>query len=190
MILRAYLMRHGSTAISPAPEGWKPVGLNELGRSQAVHAADFMQQYLRSHPAPTWAVASDLARAEETLAVVAKFIPLKIEPPDPELRAYERNAEDPKTYERRTLDALNRIMGKPGLPFIVCHRSTTGFLAKHHKMWLRDPDYSADALLLEGGILALTDTKVIPLFRAVEANWEANCQLSGQTSQSSDRHKT
>ena len=186
MILRGYLMRHGSTAISPAPEGWKPIGLSELGRSQAVHAADFMQQYLRSHPKPTWGIASDLPRAEQTLAVIARFIPLKIEQSDPDLRAYERNAEDPNTYERRTLAALNRILSKPGLPFIVCHRSTTGFLAKHHSMWERDPDYSADALLLEGGILAITDTQIIPLFRAVESNWENKCQLSNQTSPYSD----
>jgi broad specificity phosphatase PhoE len=182
LILRAYVMRHGSTAISPAPEGWKPIGLSEMGRSQAVHAADFMEQYLRSHPKPTWAVSSDLPRAEQTLAIMAQFIPLKLESPMPELRAYERNAEDAGTYERRTLAALNQILSKPGLPFIVCHRSTTGFLAKHHSMWERNPDYSADALLLEGGILAITDSGVIPLFRAVTSNWENKCQFSDQTS--------
>lgn len=186
VILRCYIMRHGSTAISPAPEGWKPIGINELGRSQSIHAADFMEQYIRTHPAPTWGVASDLPRAEQTLAIMARFIPLKLEHPMPGLRAYERAAEDPATYERRTLDALNEILSKPGVPLIVAHRSTTGFLAKHHSLWEHDPDYSNDALLLEGGILAITDTKVIPLFRAVEKNWENNCQLSAQTSPSSD----
>lgn len=179
-------MRHGSTAISPAPEGWKPIGLSEEGRSQAVHAADFLEQYFRSHPKPTWGISSDLPRAEQTLAIVAQYIPLKLENPMPELRAYERSAEDPSTYERRTLGALNQILSKPGLPFIVCHRSTTGFLAKHHSLWLRDPDYSADALLLEGGILAVTDSQVIPLFRAVKSNWENKCQSSAQISRSSD----
>lgn len=179
-------MRHGSTAISPAPECWKPIGLSEEGRSQAVHAADFMQQYLRSHPKPTWGVASDLPRAEQTLAIMAQFIPLKLEPSMSTLRVYERTQETPGTYERRTLEALNEILSRPGLPFIVCHRSTTGFMAKHHAIWLRDPDYSSDALLLEGGILALTDSQVIPLFRAIESNWENKCQLSNQTSRSSD----
>lgn len=186
-MIRAYIMRHGSTAISPAPEGWKPVGLSELGRSQAVHAADFIQQYIRLHPKPTWGISSDLPRAEQTLAVMARFVPLKLEEPNPGLRAYERNVEDPDTYERRTLQALNQILSKPGLPLIVCHRSTTGFLAKHHSMWDRDPDYSEDALLLEGGILAITDSRVIPLFRVIEANWENKCQTSDQTSRRSDQ---
>lgn len=186
MILRAYIMRHGSTAVSPAPEGWQPIGLNEEGRSQAVQAADFLEQYLRSHPKPTYGIASDLPRAEQTLAIVARYIRLNIEPPNPLLRAYERNSEDPASYERRTLEALNDILAKPGLPLIVCHRSTTGFLAKHHSLWQRDPDYSADALLLEGGILAVTDTQIIPLFRAVKSNWETKCQSSAQTSRPSD----
>ena len=175
-MIQAYLMRHGSTPISPSPEGWKQVELSREGWGEAQAGADFLGQFIRDGgPKPSWGVSSDLARAEQTLAIVADFLAIPVCPPIPDLRAYEEKAETPAHYEERNLEAFNRLLDSAqksnSVPLIVCHRSSTGFLGKQHKVLTRDPDYRYDALLLEGGILGITDQGIIPLFRAIESNW-------------------
>lgn len=169
-------MRHGSTSISPAPEGWKPVGLSREGWGEAQAGADFLFQFTREGaPKPDWGVSSDLPRAEQTLAIAADTLKIPIVQPLEELRAYEESAETPARYEERNHDAFSEVLQMAAksntIPLIVCHRSSTGFLGKQHKVLMRDPDYRYDALLLEGGILAITDCGIVPLFRAIESNW-------------------
>jgi phosphohistidine phosphatase SixA len=172
---RAYVLRHGSTALSPAPEGWKPIGLNPAGRSEAMGAADFLGRLIRQGaPQPDWGVSSDLPRAEQTLAIVSDVLQIPTSTPLFALRAFEDQEESPAEYEKRNVLAFEGILKKAAqtntVPLIVCHRSSTGFLAKQHKLD-DDPDYRYDALLLEGGILALDDCGLVPLYRALEANW-------------------
>lgn len=174
--IKAYVMRHGSTEISPAPEGWKLVGLNPEGWGEAQAGADFLEQFIRNGaPQPTWGISSDLPRAEQTLAIVANAIQIPVLAPMFELRAFEESKETPARYEERNFDAFSRVLQTAAksnsVPLIVCHRSSTGFLGKQHKVLSQDPDYRYDALLLEGGILAITDCGIQPLFRAIEANW-------------------
>lgn len=169
-------MRHGSTAISPAPEGWKPIGLSREGWGEAQAGADFLEQAIKAGaPKPNWGVSSDLPRAEQTLAIVADHLDIPVAEPVRDLRAYEETAETPARYEERNLEAFDSVLGYAvstnTIPLIVCHRSSTGFLGKQHKVLMRDPDYRYDALLLEGGILAITECGIMPLFRAIEANW-------------------
>lgn len=169
-------MRHGSTAISPAPEGWKPIGLSREGWGEVQAGADFLEQFVRQGgPKPSWGISSDLARAEQTLAIVADTLQIPVLTPLFDLRAYEEHQESPAEYERRNQAGFDAVMQTAqktnSVPLIVAHRSSTGFLGKKHKVLMRDPDYRYDALLLEGGILALTDCGISPLFRAIEGNW-------------------
>ena len=171
-----YVMRHGSTAISPAPEGWKPIGLSREGWGEAQAGADFLEQFIREGaPKPDWGISSDLPRAEQTLAIVADSLHIPVLHALTDLRAFEEKAETPARYEERNAEAFGNILTTAAksnsVPLIVCHRSSSGFLGKKHKILSRDPDYRYDALLLEGGILALTDCGIMPLFRAIESNW-------------------
>lgn len=175
-MIRAYLMRHGSTDISPAPEGWKPIGLSRQGWGEAQAGADFLDQAIAAGaPKPDWGISSDLPRAEQTLAIVADQLEIPVYKSAPGLRAYEETQETPASYEERNLEAFAQVLEHAAktnsVPLIVCHRSSTGFLGKYHKVLLREPDYRYDALLLEGGIMAITDSCIMPLFRAIEANW-------------------
>jgi len=169
-------MRHGSTAISPQPEGWKPIGLSREGWGEAQAGADFLSQFVREgNPKPDWGVSSDLPRAEQTLAIVARSLHIPTVKPIEPLRAFEEAVETPARYEERNLQGFAEVMltaaKSNSVPLIVCHRSSTGFLGKQHEVFLDDPDYRYDALLLEGGILAITDCGIVPLFRAIEKNW-------------------
>jgi broad specificity phosphatase PhoE len=172
----AYLMRHGSTAISPKPEGWLPIGLSREGWGEAQAGAEFLEQFIRGGaPKPTWGISSDLPRAEQTLAIAADTLGIPTLNSLPRLRAFEDKQETPAQYETRTLDGVSDVLATAqrtnSVPLIVAHRSTTGFLGKHFKAWVREPDYRYDALLLEGGLLAITDCGLLPLFRYVEKNW-------------------
>jgi len=172
----AYVMRHGSTDISPAPEGWKPIGLSREGWGEAQAGADFLSQFVREGaPKPSWGISSDLPRAEQTLAIAADALQIPVLRPLFDLRAFEEKSETPARYEERNAEAFASILTTAAksnsVPLIVGHRSSTGFLGKQHKVLGRDPDYRYDALLLEGGILAVTDCGITPLFRAIESNW-------------------
>lgn len=176
MRLIAYIMRHGSTPISPNPEGWKPIGLSETGQGEARAGADFLSQFIREGgPRPDWGISSDLPRAEQTLAIAAGFLGIPVVQPMASLRAFEENEESPAEYEDRTIQGFNSVLQTAvqtnSVPLIVCHRSSTGFLGKRYESWMQHPDYRFDALLLEGGVLGITDCGIIPLFRAVDDNW-------------------
>ena len=169
-------MRHGSTSISPAPEGWKPIGLSREGWGEAQSGAEFLSQFVRGGaPKPGWGISSDLPRAEQTLAIAADQLEIPMLQPMFNLRAFEEKEETPARYEERNQEAFNAVLETGAktnsIPLIVCHRSSTGFLGKKHKVLSKDPDYRYDALLLEGGILALTDCGITPLFRAIESHW-------------------
>lgn len=182
-MIRAYVMRHGSTSISPSPEGWKQIGLSREGWGEARAGADFLLRFTREgSPRPDWGISSDLRRAEETLAIAADILQLPVLQSVFKLRAYDDDRETASSYEERNAEGFSAVLETAretdSVPLIVCHRSSTGFLGKWTNVIDRDPDYRYDALLLEGGVLALTEHGIIPLFRAVEANWPANlkCQ--------------
>lgn len=182
MKIVAYLQRHGSTDISPQPEGWKPIGLSRQGWGEAQAGADFLEQFVKSGggPKPDWGISSDLPRAEQTLAITADALGIPMVKPDPQIRAFESEQETPARYEQRTLEGMNAVLDAAqktnSVPLIVAHRSTTGWLGKYFKAWVREPDYRYDSLLLEGGVLALTDGGIMPLFRCVEKNWPEHCK--------------
>lgn len=182
MKILAYLQRHGSTEISPAPEGWKPIGLSRQGWGEAQAGADFLEQFVSSGggPKPDWGISSDLPRAEQTLAISADTLGIPMVEPDPQLRAFEEQSETPARYEERTLaafkDVLNTAHKTNSVPLIVAHRSSTGWMGKNYKTWIREPDYRYDSLLLEGGVMALTDGGIVPLFRFIEKNWPEHCK--------------
>lgn len=166
--------------MSPRTEGWRQIGLNDLGQMQAVAGADFLQQYVRTHPRPQWGISSDLTRAEETLAITSAFLGgLPDVQPLRELRAFDSEVETPEHYEARSRQAFQRIFANArvthSIPLIVGHRSTTMFLQRHHpvpKMNEADADYRTHSLLIEGGVMAITETGLVPLFRAIDENWK------------------
>jgi len=180
-LLLAYLMRHGSTAMSPQPEGWKQNSLDRIGMQQAVSGADFLEQWVRDHPRPCWGISSDLARSEETLAIANAILGgLEIVPPLRDLRAYEFSQETPAQYELRSERAFHEVFkmanDKGNIPLIVAHRSTTAFLEKTTPLLKGEswkPDYRNYSLLLEGGVLGITDRGLVPLFLAIADNWTA-----------------
>lgn len=182
MAIEAYIMRHGSTDISPQPEGWKQVGLNVKGWREARQGAQFMLDFTRvSGPKPTWGISSDLVRAFQTLAVVASILQIPTRPPAEGIRAFEINQETPAQYEHRSLAAFESLLEKAkqekAIPLIVCHRSSTAFLGQYHKELQTNPDYTKDALLHEGGIMAITSTGLMPLFRAIKENWSTHGEI-------------
>lgn len=170
------------------PEGWLPISINREGWSQARAAADFLERYTRTrdHPRPQWGISSDLPRAAETLAIVAEFLHFPVVAPLRDLRAYEKKQESPLQYECRNHEAFREILDVARdlrqVPLIVVHKSSTTFLGKFHKVLSSDPDYENDALLLDGGIFAITDSGLKPLFRWIEANWPQTSTLKAAMS--------
>lgn len=67
MPVLAYIVRHGATDKSPAPEWQTQVPINDLGKAQARVAAEWLKQNAKRRPG--WGVSSDLARSEQTLAI-------------------------------------------------------------------------------------------------------------------------
>lgn len=171
----AYVARHGSTDLSPKPEGWLPISLNAEGRMEVTHAASAMQQFIRQgNPKPKWGVSGDLPRTQETLAILSDYLGLRRGIALPELRAYEAQKETPAEYEERNCRAWGYILSESktrGIPLVACHRSTTSFLGKYYSETFKKPDYRYDALLLEGGVMAIEDDVIYPIFRPVEKNW-------------------
>ncbi len=172
----AYVMRHGTTDMGPVPEGWKPVGLNREGWGEVQAGADFLEQFIREGgPKPAWGISSDLPRAEQSLAIAADVLNIPTAKPMFDLRAYEEHQESPARFEERILEGFASVLETAqkynSIPLIIAHRSSTGFLGRYYKAWVREPDYRYDELLLEGGVLAITDCGIQPLFRYVEKNW-------------------
>src|SRR5579864_891821 len=100
MPVLAYIIRHGFMDMSPSPEWWSQVPLNALGRYQAREAGEFLRQY--DGPKPKWGVSSDLRRAEETLAIVAKILDIRTMRPIPDIRAVNEG-ENPAQFEARNM---------------------------------------------------------------------------------------
>jgi broad specificity phosphatase PhoE len=175
-LIRAYILRHGATDMGPVPEGWKPISLNREGWQEVQAGADFLSQFIRDGgPKPDWGISSDLPRAEQSLAIAADFLQIPIAKPLFNLRAYEEHSETPAQFESRLLAGMSAVLEMAAktntVVLIIAHRSTTGFLGTHYKAWVRKPDYRYDELLLEGGVMAITDCGIEPLFRFVEKNW-------------------
>lgn len=174
--IKAYVLRHGSTAISPNPEGWQQIPLDRRGIEEAREAGQFLCGLIsQGYPAPRWGVSSDLERAIQTLDIVASVVDMTVVEPMISLRAYEKHEETAISYELRNMLAFDIILArafKSGrLPLIACHRSSTAWLAKTHGI-IKNPDYREDALLQEGGLLALTDHGIKPLFRVRPEAWK------------------
>jgi broad specificity phosphatase PhoE len=180
MDVRAYLQRHGSTALSPFPEGWLPIPLNAKGRDDALAGAAYLKQHISENnlPTPDYIVTSDLTRTEQTADIAAKTLGIKIVTTLPGLRAFEGEEETPEEYEARSEEALKQILAEDQLPLVVAHRSTTGFLDKkfgadHSDDGDWQPDYKTHSLLREGGVLALANPKwkLLPIYQPILENW-------------------
>lgn len=164
--------------MSPAPEGWKPVPLDERGRQAARTAAMVLKlnDVLHEWEKPTRIVSSDLVRAMQTAEIIKKVAGLDgAITPMAELRAYHHqdgdSHETPEAFEKRMKGALQKILSGPGVALVVGHRSTSAYLDKvyNHKSepdW--SPDYARFALLHEGGILGIGRSGVVPLFRCYD----------------------
>jgi len=177
----AYLLRHGNTDLSPAPEYWLPVPLNRRGREDAsaggTHLYNRVMRDGANFPMPVRITASDLVRTKET-AVIARnalhlsHVPIGLEPG---LRAYNPAVESAEQYQERSDQAIRSVLTDSSVALIVGHRSTSGFLDqaygahKFDETWV--PDYRHFRLLHEGGVLAITDDGLVPVFRCARDSW-------------------
>jgi len=176
--LLGYLMRHGETSASPSPEGWRQIGLNELGRQSAEAGADFLIDAISAkYPKPDYVISSDLCRASQTGDIVADRLGVSNHhyPGMFDLRAFNPDEETALEYEERCSRGLGMLLSGGGIPLIVAHRSTTAYLDKttgpnkHDDGW--EPDYVHHMLLHEGGIMAVGNPDLVPLHRPVDRNW-------------------
>lgn len=182
--IRAYLLRHGRTTLSPQPEGWAPVGLSVEGKEDALAGATALEQLIvadgwgvNDWPRPDYIATSDLARAEQTADIASQVLGVDKITLAPGLRAYDGDEETVEEYEARSAEALEKIFAAEGLPLIVAHRSTAAYLdlqyGRHYDPdW--QPDYSSHALVDEGGLIGIVegieDFQLIPIFRAIPAS--------------------
>ena len=178
-MIKAYIMRHGSTTISPSPEGWLQVPLDGKGMTEASLGAKFLRRLIEGGcPRPDWGISSDLKRAEQTLQIASRELGIRVVQPLFNLRAYDKDHETPAQYEARNVvafeDILNRARVSKSIPLVTCHRSSTAFLAMKHGLIKKSPDYRQFALLMEGGLMEITDAGLRPLFRVIEENWNAS----------------
>src|SRR5712664_825746 len=120
-----YVVRHGTTDISPKTEGWLPIPMNALGKAQVQDAAEFVK---RQTVKPDFIVSSDLERAKETAEICAKVLGLKMLRPMSELRAFSDKDDTQKGFEARNEKAFTEILdaakAKKMIPLIAAHRST------------------------------------------------------------------
>lgn len=162
--------------MSPRSEGWLPVRLNADGKMDARSGANFIKKLPADQwPQPEWIIASDLLRTLETANITAETLGMGFINTLESIRAYDEGRESPEEFEQRNVQGFDDILSRSGIPLIVAHRSTTGFLDQQYGHHAQDtdwnPDYSTHSLLLEGGVLAITDDGLVPLFRALEENW-------------------
>ena len=154
--------------------------MDRKGRENALAAAASLAHHLDGWPDPTHILSSDLRRATETASVVAQVLGTGTVKTMPELRAYEPKRENPEQYEERSAVALDRIMAGDGVPVIVAHRSTSAYLGRIYSRGRWTPDYRSDSLLREGGILAITPNRLVPLYKAIRTTRD---QLGGASRQ-------
>lgn len=183
MIL-AYVVRHGSTAISPEPEGWLQIPLSPLGRAQAIDAAQWLKQNAEQQIG--WGVSSDLTRAIETLAICSKVLKMEIVKPLYGLRAFNVDAEKPTAYEARTQTAFAGVLAaakaSKRIPLIAWHRSGTAWLVKTIGGVLQDIDYREAAAVREGGIIEIsTERGAVPVYKTLDENARENLDPSDGT---------
>lgn len=170
MSILAYIIRHGSTDISPKPEWWSQVPLNALGRTQAADAAEFLR---RQNTRPDFVVTSDLARAEETGRICADALGIKCMRPLADLRALNKD-EDQKEFERRNLHGFTAVLAaakvRDSVPLIAVHRSNTAWLGKQFGGVRQEIDYRSASLVWEGGIVVIKNGVALPLYKKLTQN--------------------
>ena len=175
MIL-AYVVRHGSTDMSPTPEWQSQIGLNDLGRAQARDAGEWIKRTLK--PLPTWGVSSDLKRAMETLSICSRVLNLEVVNPIDDLRALDKDEEQDK-FEARNKKAFTSIFAvakvKKAIPLIACHRSNTAWLAKTYMGVREHIDYREASAVREGGVIRICSKEgSMPLYRTLDENARDN----------------
>jgi len=182
MSILAYIVRHGSTDLSPQPEWQSQIPLNELGRAQALDAAWWLK--LKQSTLPTWGVSSDLARAEETLAICAKVLNLETVKPLDGLRALDKDEPDDK-FEARNKKAFTAVLAagkvKGAIPLVACHRSNTTWLAKEFGGVQQHVNYRQNSAVYEGGILVIKNGVLRPLYKSLAENPYENLDPSDGT---------
>lgn len=170
----AYFLRHGVTEMSPKSEGWSQIPLNDLGKTQAMSAGNFINSL---EVKPTWAVSSDLERAIQTCEIASKILKLKIVKPLSDLRAFGHD-EDPKKFEERNDKAFSAILEiakkNNSVPLIVCHRSNSAWLGKKFSGVLQHLDYRENTLVYEGGVVVIDTNAARPIYRSSSENPRAN----------------
>lgn len=175
MSILAYIVRHGSTDMSPAPEWQSQIPLNELGRAQALDAAWWLK--LKQSTLPTWGVSSDLARAEETLAICAKVLNLEVVKPVEGLRALDRD-EPAEKFETRNKRAFTAILAtgkvKGAIPLIACHRSNTAWLSTAFAGVQQHINYRMTSAVYEGGMLVIKNGVLRPIYKSLAENPNEN----------------
>lgn len=172
----AYIIRHGTTDMSPKSEGWSAVGLDELGKAQARVAGEFVK---KQDVKPDFAVSSDLARAVQTCDIACKALGItRILKPMSGLRAFADGKESQQEYEARTdkafTDILSAAKAKGLVPLVVWHRSGTAWLGKKYSFVHQKIDYRQASLVWEGGVLVLDENGVRPLYKVLTENPKEN----------------
>jgi broad specificity phosphatase PhoE len=171
MPVLAYVVRHGTTDLSPKHEGQTDIPMNALGFHQIMAAADFIKW--QQPKQPLWGVSSDLLRAEQALAICAKTLNLEKMRPMPELR----NLGDDETqdqFEKRLDKAFDSIIETgqktKRIPLIATHRSVTAWTTKKFSGVKQEIDYHRAAVIWEGGILIIDSKGARPIFKPMAQN--------------------
>lgn len=169
-----YLIRHGQTD-KTTPEWWSQIGLNDLGKAQALVGAEFLK---RSDSPPVWGIAPDLKRAEETLDICAKVLDLDTVKPMPELRALGKT-ENEDEFVARNYKAFAAIItaGRKSkrIPLIACSRSNMVVLLKRYAGIKQEVDYQETRVVRGGGIIELsTERGAVPIYGSLNENPEEN----------------
>lgn len=140
-----FFLRHGRTSANHQGiiQGHKDVPLDEVGRAQALQAAEWL---LAAGLRPRRIISSDLSRAAETARILARRLSMKVTDYDPELRerrfgliqgikasqlVWEEDppgAESVEDFVRRCALALERHLTEPDT-LIVAHGGVLRALA-------------------------------------------------------------
>jgi broad specificity phosphatase PhoE len=171
---RFVFVRHGRTKISPRPEGWLKSHLSNAGEKDAAAGATFLSEHLER---PSKIISSDLPRSEESALIAAHILGVGRIDSRRELRAYDAAHESKAAYEKRSEQALQRILAEPGTPLLVGHRSYSSWLSYRYGLRPRsdDPGFTK-ALVSEGGALSIGNLSegasgLTPLFRSIPEHW-------------------